>query len=157
MTYTTDNPIINRPLEAFQKFDTDTQLALLWYGYLDIKNELNPAPPDAVESLGQALVDHVKALPREEQLQAQRDVVNGTDNQVSRGYGALSSSVKLEFWLLLAQCMEEGSVITVPNDYQLPENTSEFVDQIKQLDLEQRITFTRSAVSQMGYHVGANA
>jgi hypothetical protein len=154
MTYTTDNPAINQPLEKFQQFDTDTQLALLWFGYLDIKDQLHPAPGADVESLGQALVDQVKALPKEEQLQAQRDVANGADTPVSRGYGALSSSVKLEFWLLLAQCMEEGSVINLPSDYQLPENTSEFVDMIQQLDLEDRVTFTRSAVSQMGFHTG---
>ncbi|MBD0334103.1 MAG: Orange carotenoid protein [Cyanobacteria bacterium Co-bin13] len=154
MTYTTDNPAINQPLEKFQQFDADTQLALLWFGYLDIKDQLNPAPGPDVESLGQALVDQVKVLPKEEQLQAQRDVATGADTPVSQGYGALSSSVKLEFWLLLAQCMEEGSVINLPDDYQLPENTSEFVDMIKQLDFEDRITFTRSAVSQMGFKTG---
>lgn len=155
MTYTTDNPTINRPLEAFQKFDADTKLALLWYGWLDIKDELHPAPGPEVDTLADALVHQVQALPKEQQLQAQRDVVNGVDNQLSRGYGALSTSVKLDFWLKLAQGMEEGSVINLPEDYQLPENTSKFVEQIKQLNLEERITFTRSAVSQMGVHTGA--
>ncbi|MBD2258660.1 orange carotenoid protein N-terminal domain-containing protein [Pseudanabaena sp. FACHB-2040] len=154
MTYTTDNQAINQPLEKFQQFDADTQLALLWFGYLDIKDQLNPAPGADVETLGQALVDQVKAMPKEEQLQAQRDVATGADTPVSRGYGALSSSVKLEFWLLLAQCMEEGSVINVPSDYELPENTSEFVGMIQQLDLEDRVTFTRSAVSHMGFKTG---
>jgi len=153
MTYTTDNPTINRPLEAFQKFDADTKLALLLYGWLDIKNELKPAPTYGVDTLAQALVDQVQNLSKDEQLQAQRDVVNGIDNQVSRAYGALSTSVKLDFWLKLAEGMENGSIINLPDDYQLPENTKGFVDQIKQLNLEDRVTFTRSAVSKMGYHI----
>lgn len=154
MTFTTSNKAINQPLEKFRQFDVDTQLALLWFGYLDIKDDLNPAPGPDVESLGQALVNQVKALPKDQQLQAQRDVASGADTPISRGYGALSTSVKLEFWLLLAQGMEEGSVINVPDDYQLPENTQEFVDQIHQLDLEDRVTFTRAAVSDMGLHTG---
>ncbi|MBD1913645.1 MULTISPECIES: orange carotenoid protein N-terminal domain-containing protein [unclassified Leptolyngbya] len=153
MTFTTDNPTINRPLEMFQSFDADTKLALLWYGWLDIKNELNPDPTYQTETLTQALVDQVLALPREEQLQAQRDVVNGVDTPISRSYGTFFSSVRLDFWLLLARAIEEGTVIGVPENYQLPENTREFADQIKKLSLEDRITFTRSAVSRMGYHV----
>lgn len=152
MTYTTSDQKVNQPLEAFQRFDTDTKLALLWFGYLDIKDQLHPAPGPDVETLGLALAHQVQNLSKEEQLQAQRDVVNCAQTDISRAYGELSSSVKLEFWLLLAQYMEEGSVINLPDNYQLPENTNQFVDQIKQLDLEQRITFTRSAVSQMGYH-----
>ena len=38
-----------RALSMFQKYDIDTQLALLWYGYLDIKDELNPEPPPSSE------------------------------------------------------------------------------------------------------------
>jgi len=153
MTYTTDNPRINRPLESFEKFDADTKLALLWYGWLDIKQELNPSPTYGVDTLAQALVDQVQNLSKEDQLQAQRDVVNGVDNQISRAYGALSTSVKLDFWLKLAEGMENGSIINLPNDYQLPENTQEFTEQIKQLNLEDRVTFTRSAVSKMGFHI----
>lgn len=155
MTYTTNNPTINRPLNTFQQFDADTQLALLWYGWLDIKDQLHPAPPYGVESLAKSLFDQVQDLPQEQQLQAQRDIANCVDNSISRTYGAFDTSAKLEFWLLLARGMENGSIINVPDDYQLPQATNEFVNQIKQLNLEDRITFTRSAVSQMGCHANA--
>ncbi len=46
--------------------------------------------------------------------------------------------------------MEKGSVIQVPSDYQLPNQTKDFVDRIKQLDFEQRVNFMRSAVVEMG-------
>lgn len=149
MTYLTLDEV-KRPLEEFQKFDTDTQLALLWYGYLDLKEPLNPAPPQDVENLAGGLFNQIKALSRQEQLQAQRDIANRVDNSFSRSYGSLSPSAKLEFWLLLGKGMEEGTIIGMPEDYELPENTNEFVNMIKELNFEQRINFTRNAVAEMG-------
>lgn len=35
MTYLTVDAV-KEPLNQFEKFNADTQLALLWYGYLDI-------------------------------------------------------------------------------------------------------------------------
>jgi hypothetical protein len=46
--------------------------------------------------------------------------------------------------------MDKGTIIQVPDDYELPSETKEFVDTIKQLDFEQRINFMRSAVVEMG-------
>ncbi len=149
MTYTTVDSV-KQPLDEFQKFDADTQLALLWYGYLDLKENLNPAPPNDVEVLGNTLFDKVKALSKEEQLQAQRDVVEGNGTDISKEYGALSSSGALEFWLLLAQGMEAGTIVTVPDDYSLPKQTNSFVEMVKKLDFEERVNFTRNAVTQMG-------
>jgi hypothetical protein len=123
---------------------------LLWYGYLDIKDQLNPAPPAASETVGRALYDDIKALPRQEQLQAQRDIVSRTPSNIGRAYSALDPSARLEVWLLLGQGIEDGSVIEVPSNYQLPAETNEFTEQIKQLDFEQRINFMRSAVRDMG-------
>lgn len=141
---------VKEPLKQFETFDADTQLALLWYGYLDIKDQLNPNPDSKVEGMGQTLYDHVVVLSEDDQLQAQRDIANRADTDISKQYGALSPSSKLEFWLLLAQGMESGDIVNVPNDYSLPEHTQEFVDQIKALDFEQRINFTRNAVTGMG-------
>jgi hypothetical protein len=42
MTFTT-NSTSKEALRDFQRFDADTQLAILWFGYLDIKNQLTPA------------------------------------------------------------------------------------------------------------------
>ncbi|WP_373530010.1 orange carotenoid protein N-terminal domain-containing protein [Nostoc sp.] len=145
MTYTVDEK--TKPaLESFQRFDVDTQLALLWYGYLDIKDQLTPAPPNSVESPAKAVFDQFLDLSPEEQLQAQRDVINGA----SQAYNALSPNAKLDVWLLLAQGMENGSIIQVPSEYQLPGETDEFVALIKKLEFEQRVNFMLSAVQAMG-------
>ena len=149
MTYLTLDAV-KQPLQQFEQFDADTQLALLWDGYLDIKKSLMPAPSHDVEDLARVLYNKVAPLSSEEQLQVQRDLANRADIELSREYGALSPSAKLEFWLLLAQGMESGDIVNVPDDYTLPEHTQEFVSTFKALDFEQQINFVRNAVSQMG-------
>ncbi|GEM_PF-4999828 len=52
--------------------------------------------------------------------------------------------------LISSYSKERGAVIRVPSDYQLPAETNDFVNMIKKLDLEQRVDFTRSAVSAQG-------
>jgi hypothetical protein len=125
-------------------------LAILWYGYLDIKESLMPAPSHDVEDLARVLYDKVVLLTHEEQLQAQRDIANRADIELSREYGALSPSAKLEFWLLLAQGMESGDIVNVPDNYTLPEHSQEFMSTFKALEFEQQINFVRNAVSKMG-------
>lgn len=147
MTYTTDETT-RSALEIFQRFDVDTQLALLWYGYLDLKDQLKPAPPDSVEVPGKAVFDQIQNMSHQEQLQVQRDLLQGEASEVSSAYNSLSRHAKLEVWLLLAQGMEEGTVIQVPSDYQLPSETDQFTEQIKQLDFEQRISFMLAAMDQ---------
>jgi len=144
MTYTADEK--TRPaLETFRRFDVDTQLAVLWFGYLDIKNQLQPAPPTSVEVPGKAVFDQIQALSQEQQLQAQRDLLTGA-NDIGRSYKELIPNSRMVVWLLLAQGIENGTIIGVPSDYQLPSETNEFRAQINDLDFEQRITFLLTAV-----------
>ncbi|UBF27500.1 Orange carotenoid protein [Kovacikia minuta CCNUW1] len=149
MTYTVDKTT-QEALNAFKQFDVDTQLALLWFGYLDIKDQLQPAPPNSVAEPANAVFDQIKALPQEQQLQAQRDIANCANTPVSRAYGAQSANGKLQVWLSLAQGMEEGTIINLPEGYQLPSETNNFVNQVKGLSFEQRINFSLSAVEAMG-------
>ncbi|NDJ23648.1 Orange carotenoid protein [Nostoc sp. B(2019)] len=149
MTYTIDES--TRPaLETFKRFDVDTQLGILWFGYLDLKEQLSPAPPDSVESPAKAVFDLIQDLSPEEQLQAQRDLINGAANNISQAYNALSPNARLDVWLLLAQGMENGSVIQVPSNYQLPAETDEFTAEIKKLEFEQRVNFMLSLVQITG-------
>ncbi|MEH2407981.1 orange carotenoid protein N-terminal domain-containing protein [Nostoc sp.] len=149
MTYTVDEA--TKPaLETFQRFDVDTQLALLWFGYLDLKEQLKPAPPQRIEVPAKAVFDLFLDLSPEEQLQAQRDIINGAANNISQAYNALSANARLDVWLLLAEGMENGSIIQVPSDYQPPAETDEFVALIKKLEFEQRINFMLTAVQAMG-------
>lgn len=139
-----------RSLSMFQQYDIDTQLALLWYGYLDIKDELNPAPPQTADSIAHTIYGEIKALPQDQQLQAQRDILSGADSQFGKSYSALSNSARIEIWLLLGQGMESGEIINVPSDYKLPEQTHEFSDFISGLSFEERVEFMQAAVQGMG-------
>lgn len=152
MTYTVDQ-VINEALAAFRKFDADTQLALLWFGYQDLKENLHPAPSVSVTVPADAVLHQITAMPPEQQLQAQRDLANCADTPVGRAYGALSPNGKMQVWLSLAQAMEDGTVIGMPENYQLPAETDRFVAQIKQLDFEQRVNFSLAAVENMGARV----
>ncbi len=149
MTFATDD-ITKQSLEAFGRFDVDTQLGLLWFGYKDIKDQLTPANATSAQETAEALFHTIQALSPEEQLQAQRDIASRADTDISHSYSSLSSSGKLDVWLRLAQGMDKGTIIQVPDDYELPSETKEFVDTVKQLDFEQRINFMRSAVVEMG-------
>lgn len=149
MTFATDD-ITRQSLESFRRFDVDTQLGMLWFGYLDIKDQLTPNNETSAQATAEALFDEIQAMSKEDQLQAQRDIAGCADTPVSHAYRSLSSSAKLDVWLRLAQGMEKGTVIQVPGDYKLPAETNEFTNQIKQLDFEQRINFMRSAVVEMG-------
>ncbi|KJH72315.1 orange carotenoid protein N-terminal domain-containing protein [Aliterella atlantica] len=149
MTFATDENT-KKSLETFKRFDIDTQLGILWFGYLDLKDKLNPGNAASAQDTAGALYDRIKAMSKEEQLQAQRDIASGADSEISHSYGSISSSGKLDLWLRLAQGMDEGVIIQVPSDYKLPSETDEFVNQIKQLDFEQRINFMRSLVVEMG-------
>ncbi|MBE9004476.1 Orange carotenoid protein [Fortiea sp. LEGE XX443] len=150
MTYATDEST-RQAVEQFHQFDVDTQLALLWFGYLDIKEELLPSGNVAAEiDTANAVYNQIQALPREQQLQAQRDIISCENTDISRAYTSLHSSGKLEFWLRLAQGMENEQIIPMPSDYELPTETNDFVERIEQLDLEQRIDFMRSVALEMG-------
>jgi hypothetical protein len=149
--------VINRAFETFQRFDADTKLALLWYGYLDIKDGLHPAPPYTVEQVATAFYDKIQALPQEQQLQAQREIAEGQATEIGRSYTALSPGARLDAWLLLAQGMEKGEIIGFPQNYQLPAETEGFTNQVKQFDFEQRVGFMRKAANEMGAQVSRSA
>lgn len=140
----------DQALQTFKRFDTDTQLGLLWFGYLDLKDGLNPAPTTDVEVTAKAIFDQIQVLSPQEQLQAQRDLISDESVDISREYAALSPSAKMEVWLMLGQGMENGTIIQAPSDYQLPAETNEFTEMIKKLEFEQRVNFMRSAVQTAG-------
>lgn len=137
-------------LEAFRRFDVDTQLALLWFGYLDIKDKLTPANSSTSQKTAEAIFNQIQSMSKEEQLQAQRDIASSANTAISHQYSGLDPSAKLDVWLRLAQGMEDGRIIPMPEGYELPENTNEFTNMVTSLEFEQRIEFTRSVVFAMG-------
>ncbi len=149
----TQNETINQSVEAFHKLDTDTQLGLFWFIYKEMGKSITPAAPAASTvspEIAQGLFNQVKDLSHEEQLQLQRDLITNADTQLAREYGSLSDTTKLLFWYLLAQGMDSGTIIPVPEDYKLSAEGQQVLDRVKQLAFEEQITLFRSYVSPMG-------
>lgn len=137
--------------QAFKGLDVDTQLALLWFVYTKIGSSVTPAAPGASGSeIAQGLFNQVKELPHEQQLQVQRDIASNADTLISREYGSLSPETKLAFWYFLAQGMENGTIIPMPPDYELPQEGKDLLAQIESMDFQQQIDFLRGAVLPMG-------
>lgn len=152
MTFTTTGS--NSSLvQAFQGLDVDQQLGLFWFVYTEMGDSVTPAAPGAgtaSSAVAESLFEQVKGKSREEQLQIQRDLISRKNNLISREYGALSDTTKLLFWYLLATGMDNGTVVPVPQDYQLPAQAQQVLEQIKLLDFNQQITLFRDIVSPMG-------
>lgn len=152
MTYTTSNPS-SEQVKAFQNLDADQQLALFWFIYTEMGESITPAAPGASTvspGIAEALFEQVKALPHEEQLQLQRDLIARKNTQFAREYGAIGDTTKLLFWYLLAQGMDNGTVIPVPSDYKLSDAAESLFTQIKRLEFNEQITLFRDIVSPMG-------
>ncbi|OUL30214.1 Orange carotenoid protein [Nostoc sp. T09] len=161
MTYTqTSDSTIREHVQAWQKLDVDQQLALFWFIYKEMGGSITPAAPGASTvspEIAESLFNQVKELSHEEQLQIQRDLINKVDNQISREYGSFGDTTKLLFWYRLSQGMDNGTIIPVPPDYQLPSQSQALLDKIKGLGFEQQITLFRDYVAPMGAEPKAGA
>jgi len=152
MTFVNDETL-NQPRQAIQSLGTDEQLALFWFVYKEMGSSITPAAPmagTASDEIAAGLFNQVKELSHEEQLQVQRDIVEGNDTTISREYGSLSDTTKLLFWYLLAQGMDQNTVIPMPPDYQLSSESENLLNQIKGFEFQQQMTLFRDWVGPMG-------
>ena len=142
---------IDLALNTFSNLTVDEQLALLWYVYTKMGTSVTPAAPGAAETdIAAGLYDQVKQLSHQEQLEVQRQILKKEDTQISREYGSLSQNTKLLFWYQLAQGMEEGTIIPVPENYEPTGAVEQLLSQIELMDFEQQITFLRDSVAGAG-------
>jgi hypothetical protein len=161
MTFTqTGDPIIREHVQAWQQLGVDQQLALFWFIYKEMGGSITPAAPGASTvspEIAEGLFNQVKELSHEQQLQVQRDLINKVDTQISRQYGSLGDTTKLLFWYRLSQGMDDGTIIPIPSDYELPSECKPLFGRIQGLGFEQQITLFRDYVSPMGAEAKAGA
>ena len=153
MTYVTSN-VAPEQVNAFQALDVDQQLALFYFVYKKMGDTITPAAPGASKAspeIAEGLLNQVKELSFDDQLQLQRDLITGKDTVITREYAALSDTTKLLFWYLLAQGMDSNQIIPMPSDYQLSGDANQLFTQIQTLGFEKQITFFRDIVSPMGF------
>ncbi|HTL88919.1 MAG TPA: orange carotenoid protein N-terminal domain-containing protein [Leptolyngbya sp.] len=152
MTYTTSNTASDL-VKAFQQLDADTQLALFWFIYKEMGDAITPAAPGASTvspEIAEGIFNQIKALPHEEQLNVQRDLISRRNTQLTREYGAVGDTTKLLIWYLLAQGMEDATIIPMPSGYELAGEAKQLLDRVKNMEFEQQITFFRNYVAPMG-------
>ncbi|MFB2876417.1 orange carotenoid protein N-terminal domain-containing protein [Floridanema aerugineum] len=148
MTYTQAN--VEQIVDALRRLNADDQLAVLWFVYEEMKRGITPDPKTAGLELSQAIVDRIEQFSHEEQLQAQRDIVTGANNEIVQQYRALNPRARLGVWYILAQGMENQSIIPMPNNYKLSSEAQDIFNQVKQLDFENQTSFMSSASAKMG-------
>lgn len=142
---------IQRGISEFNGLDTDGKLALLYYVYLKMGDSITPAAPQAAEpELAPILLGDFYNLSHQDQLQVMRDIVNRSDSEYSRAYGALKENNQLLVWYLWAKAMGD-SVVGMPQDYTASNAINNALGQIEALEFEQQISMLREIASQMGY------
>ena len=150
-TFTSPVEAVDALIQNFQELRTDDQLAALWYIYKRTGKSITPAAPGAARlQLAEGLLNQVKEMAHQEQLQFMRDLVEKRNNPATRSYGVLSANTKLAFWYRLAQWMEDGTVIPMPSAYQMSEQGAQIITKLEQLDFNQQITALRRIVVDMG-------
>ena len=127
----------------------DEQLAVLWYIYRDfVKGNITPEAERSDENLSQTenLVEQIRQMSAEDQLQVQKDLIIGKKRAEFDTYQKYSSNQKLFFWYSLAAEMERGKVVQVPDDYQLSPDAQQLLDSVLELEFSQKLVFIKDVV-----------
>ena len=127
----------------------DEQLAVLWYVYRDfVKDNITPEAERPNENLDKSeeLVEQIKQMSPEDQLQVQKDLLIGKARSQFEIYKDYSSNQKLFFWYRLAQEMEQATVVQVPDDYTLSPNAQHLLDSVKELGFSEKLVFIKDVV-----------
>lgn len=142
----------DKAIESFKKLSVDDQLAWLWYAYKKMGDSITPAAPSAASpDIAEGLFNQVKQQSKDEQLETMRAIASSDSNStISREYGSLSANTKLAFWYALAIGMDEGTIVGMPDDYEMQESGTQLLSAAETMDFESQITLLREAVGPMG-------
>jgi hypothetical protein len=158
MTFADLRMNLDAAVAAFERLAVDEQLALLWYVYTKVGNSVTPAAPDAASpEIVEGLFNQFKELSHDQQLAEMRNLAIKRSTVISREYGALSANSKLALWYRLAQGMEAGTIVPMPDEYQFSDDARELIAVVETIDFERQITFLRRAVLPMGSEPASGA
>ena len=151
-TYTNSINSPDAAIQVFKQLGVDDQLAFLWYVYEEMGDRITPAAPgSASPEIAGGLLEQVKQQSHPEQLETMRRIARqDQSSQISREYGSLGPDTKLAFWYFLAQGMDEGTIIPMPDDYEFSDQDQDLLAAIETMDFEFQITVLRNAVLPMG-------
>lgn len=142
---------LDQAVQALKVLDVDSQLALMWDLFYDIKEQLNPGGEEMTgDDVASDLVERLKQMSKDEQLQALRNLMESADTNVTQDYRSFSEKGKLFFWYLLAQSTETGSTATIPFNYEKSAQAKELLEQLKTLKFQKKVDFISSTVANLG-------
>ncbi len=151
MTFAQAQGNTDQTLAQFQQLTVDQQLASLWFMYTKMGKSITPAAPGAAEpAVAEGIFNQIKELSQDEQLQVQRDMLQQTSTEITREYGSLTDNTKLLVWYRLAQGMDEGSIIPMPEGYEMSDAEKTVLAAVEGLEFQQQITFLRNIVAPSG-------
>lgn len=137
--------------QSYAKLDTDAKLALLYFIYEAMGEEITPAAPAAADpNLAPVLLGDFYSLSQDDQLAVMRQIANREDSEYSRAYGALGSNNQLLVWFAWAQAMGD-TVVDMPSDYQSTKEINNILQQIEKLEFQEQISVLREIATQMGH------
>jgi len=144
--------VVPATIARFNQLNTEDQLALIWFAYLEMGKTITVAAPGAASMVfAENTMNEIRQMSPLQQSQVMCDLANHADTPICRTYGTWSANIKLGFWYQLGQWMEDGSVAPIPKGYELSANASAVLDGIKKLESGQQITVLRNCVVDMGY------
>ena len=141
--------VAEEKISQLSSLKDDDKLAVLWYLYKDIiKDKVTPEPEREGEELGNtnSLIENIKGMSKDDQLQIQKDILTGSDREEFNTYKSYTSNQRLFFWYQLAAEMEKGSVVEFPNDYQLSSEGKDLLKSLETIGFNQQLAFIRDAV-----------
>lgn len=148
--------IVENKIEQLKSLSEDDRLAVLWFIYQDlVRGKITPEAEREGENLEQAnsLIDRIKGMSQDKQLQVQKDILGGSDREEFNTYKSYSSNQRLFFWYQLAAEMEQGSGVEFPSDYQLSSEGKEFLQSLEKIGFAEQLAFIRDVV---GYSTDEN-
>ena len=135
----------------FDQLQVDDKLALLYYVYEKMGSSITPAAPQAADpELAPVLLINFYNLSHQDQLQAMRDIVNRTDTEYSRAYGALKENNQLLVWYAWAVDMGK-TVVGMPAEFSASDTIGNLLKRFEAFEFEQQISLLRELASQMGH------
>lgn len=141
----------HQELSELKGLSTDDQLGLLWVLYEHMGGSITPAAPGAAApQFTQGLLNDVKAMDHDDQLAFMRDLVNKKSTEHTKMYGSFDENNKLLFWYELAEEMAAGTVVPVPDGYELSTGAAKIYSEMTALEYNSQITVLRNAVLDMG-------
>lgn len=136
---------------SYEKLSVDEKLALLYFIYEAMGEEITPAAPTAADpNLAPVLLGDFYSLSEDEQLAVMRQIAGGEDTEYSRLYGGLGANNQLLVWFAWAQGMGD-TVVDMPADYEASQAVNSLLEQLEDLEFQDQISTLREIATHMGY------